>query len=385
MKRLLFISTLFPDRLEPYRGLDNATALHALRELGWDIRVLSHRPWFPFLRPPREIRPRTQDAPLRPHFFRSLYLPKAGGLADHRLLAAALKRSLPAEFTPDVVLASWLFPDGCAAWKTFAAPTVLLAQGSDVHSYMKSPLRRRPILNALAGTQACICRSRNLATQLVQWGAEGAKLVPVHNGVDTSVFSLKGSLPTNIMIPAGAPILLFVGNLVPVKNPEFLLKAFANLPFHERDQSPHLVIIGEGPMRNPLESLAVSLNVAQRTHFIGSQSAPQIASWMRRADLLVMTSINEGLPNVILEAQACGLPVVTTDVGGIHEVVDANWKGRLCRSGDLRAWGEAVVDVLSKPSARSALGEVGASRTWAAVAEAYEKVLNDAIAHFRNV
>ena len=384
MKRLLFISNLFPDRREPHQGLDNATALHALRERGWDIRVLSNRPWFPMLRPSRKVEPRNEDLPLHPTFFRNPYLPKMGGVANHYLLASALKPFLPADFAANVVLASWLFPDGWAAWKTCAAPTVLLAQGSDVHTYMKSPLRRRPILNALAGTQACICRSRNLATQLVQWGAEGVKLFPVHNGVDTSLFNLKGNLPKYAMIPAGAPVLLFVGNLIPVKNPEFLLKAFANLPFHQRDYLPHLVIIGKGPMRKPLESLAASLNVDKRTHFLGPQAAPQIASWMRRANLLVMTSINEGLPNVILEAQACGLPVVTTDVGGIHEVVDANWKGRLCKSGDLLAWGEAVADMLSKPSLRSALSEVGASRTWISVAIAYEKVLNDAIARFRN-
>lgn len=382
MKRLLFISNLFPDESEPYRGLDNVTVLHALRERGWDIRVLAPRPWLPLLKPARHFSPRGQDLSFQPQYVPALYLPKIGGVANHHLMAAALRRGLRdvlANFEPDVTLASWLFPDGWAAWQALrfraSHPVVLLAQGSDVHRYLKSPPRRRAILDALAGTQGCICRSKNLATMLTAAGAESAKMRPIHNGIDTRVFCPDGELPSGSAIPETAPVLLFVGNLLPVKNPEFLLKAFASLG----TQQAHLVLAGKGPMRQALESLAVSLGIHERTHFVGPQSAPQIAAWMRRASLLVMTSVNEGLPNVILEAQACGLPVVSTDVGGIHEVVDADWKGRLTPSGDMQAWTAAVREMLQNPPARSRLAEIGTARTWPATALAYEQVLEEAI------
>jgi glycosyltransferase involved in cell wall biosynthesis len=386
MKRLLFISNLFPDDSEPYRGLDNATVLHALRERGWDIRVMAPRPWLPLLKPSRHFSPRVQDLPFQPQYLPSLYLPKIGGVANHHLMARTLRqglRNLRATFEPDVTLASWLFPDGWAAWQALRThanlPVVLLAQGSDVHRYLKSTPRRGAILEALAGTQSCICRSSNLATMLAEAGAEAAKMRPIHNGIDTRVFCHEGELPSGSAIPDTAPVLLFVGNLLPVKDPEFLLKAFAALSERISVQQPHLVLAGKGPMRQSLESLASRLGIQDQTHFLGPQSASQIAAWMRRATLLVMTSINEGLPNVILEAQACGLPVVSTDVGGIHEVVDADWKGRLTRYGDMQAWTGAVHEMLQNPPGCAQLAEIGGARTWPAAAVAYEQVLEEAI------
>jgi len=386
MKRLLFISNLFPDDSEPYRGLDNVTVLHALRERGWDIRVMAPRPWLPLLKPVRHFSPRVQDLPFQPQYIPSLYLPKIGGVANHHLMARALSQGLRhmlATFEPDVTLASWLFPDGWAAWQALrpraSQPVLLLAQGSDVHRYLKSPPRRRAILNALAGTQGCICRSKNLATMLVEAGADAVKMRPIHNGIDTHVFCPEGDLPSGSPVPDTAPVLLFVGNLLPVKDPEFLLKAFASLSTRISGPPPHLVLAGKGPMRQSLASLAISLGINERTHFLGPQSAPQIAAWMRRASLLVMTSINEGLPNVILEAQACGLPVVSTDVGGIHEVVNEDWKGRLTPSGDMQAWTGAAHEMLEHLPARAALAEIGGTRTWPATAAVYEQVLEEAI------
>ncbi|MCX6848496.1 MAG: glycosyltransferase [Verrucomicrobia bacterium] len=386
MKRLLFISNLFPDESEPYRGLDNVTALHALRERGWDIRVLAPRPWFPLLKAAKRFTPRTQDAPFQPRYVPALYLPKIGGLANHHLMVNALRRGLRgvfADFEPDVTLASWLFPDGWAAWKAMREraghPVVLLAQGSDVHRYLKSAPRRRAILDALAATQGCICRSKSLATMLVEAGAEAGKLHPVHNGIDTAVFRPSGPMPEGASVPTEAPVLLFVGNLLPVKDPEFLLKAFAGLMGRVSGHQPHLVLAGKGPMRESLEALAERLGIRERTHFIGPQAAPEIAAWMRRSSLLVMTSRNEGLPNVILESQACGLPAVATDVGGIHEVVDAPSRGRLTPPGDMRSWTDAVVAVLQNPPSRDSLAEIGGARTWPAAALAYEQVLDAAI------
>ncbi len=386
MKSLLFISNLFPDESEPYRGLDNVMALHALRDRGWDIRVIAPRPWFPLLKPRRAFTARAQDAPFQPLYAPVLYLPKIGGLANHHLMARALRRSLRrirGAFEWDVTLSSWLFPDGWAAWQAMRGfegrPVVLLAQGSDVHRYLKSPPRRLAILEALAGTAGCISRSHSLASMLTAAGAETSKLHPVHNGIDTNVFRADGDLPDASIVPEGAPVLLFVGNLLPVKDPEFLLQAFAALSKRVSGPPPHLVLAGKGPLRESLGSLASRLGVRDRSHFLGPQTAPQIAAWMRRANLLVMTSRNEGLPNVILEAQACGLPVVATDVGGIHEVVDAEWKGHLTPPGDLEAWTAAVLEVLKNPAGRASLAEIGSTRTWKATAAAYEAVLEKAL------
>jgi glycosyltransferase involved in cell wall biosynthesis len=114
--------------------------------------------------------------------------------------------------------------------------------------------------------------------------------------------------------------------------------------------------------------------------FLGPLDATVVADWMRASDVLVMTSRNEGLPNVVLEAQACGLPVVATRVGGIHEVVDAPWKGDLTPPGDLMAWSAAVLARLEQSAERARLADLGMARAWPNVAATYEAALNTALA-----
>ncbi len=369
--RLLFISNLFPDAGEPYRGLDNVTILHQLRER-WDIRVVALRPSLKaWLGKAPQWRPREQDAPLSPLFLPVRYVPKAGGLFNHKLMLAALRKTLPAlkrDTAWDVVLASWLFPDGWAAVNVVTEPCVLIAQGSDVHGYLRSPPRRKAILEAAGRSQCIITRSRSLATLLANAGVEPAKLHAVHNGTDTALFHSGPKTGKDKTV-------LFVGNLLPVKNPELLLRAFARL-----DGDTQLVIAGKGPMRPQLEQLAASLGITPRVQFLGPQLAPQIAEQMRLADVLCMSSLNEGLPNVVIEAMASGLPVIATHVGGIHEVIDAPWKGTLVPSGNDAMLAGALREALARPLDRTRIAGYGQSLSWQNTAEAYDELLRQAAA-----
>ena len=105
--------------------------------------------------------------------------------------------------------------------------------------------------------------------------------------------------------------------------------------------------------------------------------ADGVARWMRAADLLCMTSRNVGLPNVILEAQACGLPVLSTAVGGLHEVVDEPWKGTLTPMNDMPAWETAARHLIENPLDRERIAALGSIRTWDATAAAYQRVIED--------
>ena len=369
--RLLFISNLFPDAREPYRGLDNVTLLHHLRDR-WDIRVLALRPslkaWW---NGAQAWQPRDQDQSLMPRYVPVRYVPKMGGAFNHRLMLAELQRVLPEvkqAFAWDVVLASWLFPDGWAATQAVKGPRVLIAQGSDVHRYLGSGSRRRAILEAVANSRAVITRSKSLATLLARAGAAPALLHPVHNGVDVTVFH-PGP-------PSGAQekVVLFVGNLLPVKNPALLLRAFAKVPAPAR-----LVLAGKGPLRESLEALAATLGIADRVQFLGPLLAPQIAEWMRVADVLCMSSLNEGLPNVVIEAMASGLPVVATNVGGIHELIDEPWKGTLVPSGDDTALAAALNEALFRPLDRARIAAYGQGLSWARTADACDAILREAM------
>ncbi len=370
--RLLFISNLFPDASEPYRGLDNVTILHLLRER-WDVRVVALRPslkaWY---KGGLSWQPRAEDAPLQPRFLAVRYVPKMGGLFNHKLMLAGLRRVLPEvrqEFAWDVVLASWLFPDGWAATQAVKEPCVLIAQGSDVHRYLGSPKRRQAILEAVARSRAVITRSKSLATLLLKAGAGSVPLRPVHNGADVKIFH-----PGEPRAEGAEKTVLFVGNLLPVKNPELLLRAFARVPSPAR-----LVIVGKGPMREALEAHVAAAGLADRVRFTGPQLAPQVAEHMRAADVLCMSSLNEGLPNVVIEAMASGLPVVATDVGGIHEVIDEPWKGTLVPSGDEAALAAALNEALSHPLDRARIAAYGQGLSWQSTAAEYDAVLQCAM------
>lgn len=384
--RVLFISNLFPDERESYRGLDNATVLKALQQWkGCEVRVLSPRPSLPLL-PAKKWRARAEDVDMGPRFVRAGYLPKVGSLVNHRWMRHALAPLLAEthkRFSWDVVLASWLYPDGWAAVNACApykAPVVLIAQGSDVHHYLHMPARRTCILDAVHESAAVITRSQSLATLLGEAGADRTKLVPITNGIDTTLFKAADKVLARqlVDVPEDARVLLYVGNFLPVKNPLMLVKAFEKLCARPENANLRLVMVGKGPLQGEVQAAAAGADLANRVHLTGPLPAAKVAEWMQAADVFCMTSRNEGLPNVILEAQACGLPVVATAVGSIPELVDERWKGGLAKSEDVDGWVTEASRVLLEPMEKLRIAALGATRTWETAANRYFEVLQTA-------
>ncbi|MFN7139919.1 MAG: glycosyltransferase, partial [Limisphaerales bacterium] len=191
--KLLFLSNLFPDLKESYRGLDNATLLHHLPS-NYQVRVIAPRPRLPWTtRINRSSRPVDENfQPIYPEYF---YVPKVGSAFNDQLFAAAIKEpllQLKREFDFQVILVSWTFPDACAVARLaplLAVPFVTIVQGSDAHSYLHMPLRRRKIVHALNQASGSITRSAKLAHLLADAGVEQSKLHPVYNGVDLQTFT----------------------------------------------------------------------------------------------------------------------------------------------------------------------------------------------------
>jgi glycosyltransferase involved in cell wall biosynthesis len=136
-------------------------------------------------------------------------------------------------------------------------------------------------------------------------------------------------------------------------------------------------MIGKGPLEPTVDEQIRAAGLQHQIQRTGPLLADGVARWMRAADLLCMTSRNEGLPNVILEAQACGLPVLSTAVGGLHEVVDEPWKGTLTPLNDLPAWETAARHLIENPLDRERIAALGSTRTWDATAAAYQRVIDD--------
>jgi glycosyltransferase involved in cell wall biosynthesis len=381
--KLLFVSNLFPDKREPQRGLDNATLLTHLAER-CEIRAVAVRPVLPWSA--REWEPRDPERRFQPRYVPAPYVPKIGSAWNHQLMARALRAPLAeirAKFPFDVVLASWLYPDVCAVARLareMKFPLVAIAQGSDAHQYLASPARRRIMLEHLPQASSIITRSADLAGLLVKAGLPAAQVHPIYNGVDTTRYTTgdQAAARHDCRLPGDARVVLFVGNLFAIKNPLLLIAAHARLRSVAALENCHLVLLGGGPLEKSARALAARLGISSQVHFAGRQEPARVARYMQAADVLAVPSRNEGVPNVILEAFACGLPVVAARVGGIPEVLAHDFLGRLVPPGDPAALAGALRAVLETPPWRTRIANYAQPFSWERTADAYHELLASA-------
>jgi glycosyltransferase involved in cell wall biosynthesis len=379
--KLLFASNLFPDAADPVRGLDNACLLHQLRDHCEGVRAIAIRPT---LGRRRDYRARAEDAALAPVFCPARYIPKVGSRWNHALMARQLGRALARvreEFSFDLVLGAWLYPDGCALARL--APRLgfrywLICQGSDAHGYLGMPVRRRLIVAAAAGSCGVITRSADLARRLAAAGVDERLLHPVYNGVDTALFRPAvdpGPLRRALGLEHRVDYLLFVGNLLPVKNPLLLLDAWrlARAMLPHRDL--RLIMIGAGPLDGAIRAKAAAMGLTGALELPGRLPPTVVADHLRVASCLVLASHNEGVPNVILEAFASGVPVVATDVGGVAEVLDAPFLGRRVPPGNAAALAAALAEIVANPPPPAPIAARGAQFSWPAAARRYAALL----------
>lgn len=323
--KVLYISNLFPDNVEFSRGLFNARFVRHFSKL-CDVKVLSPRPSFLFW---KSYTPCPEDANLSPIYQTVPYIPLWGTPWNHRLMFFCLKskvRRIQAGFEFDIILASWLFPDGCAACrlgKTFNVPVAVTALGTDIHQYAFFPLRRKIILKELQNASAVITVSQSLAKILEDSGFDSKRLHVIYYGVDQHIFKPANKIKVrqSLGLPTNDKIVLFVGNFLPIKDPLLTLDSFYLLTRNNAVKNVLLILVGGGPLENKIKRRAKSYGISDRLVFVGKKRPEDTSKYMQAADVLCLTSHNEGVPNVVLEALSCGTPVVTTKVGGIPEVL----------------------------------------------------------------
>lgn len=150
---------------------------------------------------------------------------------------------------------------------------------------------------------------------------------------------------------------LFVGRLAAVKGLPVLFQAMQDLIRDVPDF--HLTIIGDGPDRATLEQMAMDMGLGPHTSFLGYKSQSEVAQTLQQQDMLVLPSFAEGVPVVLMEAMAATLPVVTTQIAGVPELVQDGVSGRLVPPGDAMALQHAIHDVLSDPKRALTMGQAG--------------------------
>jgi glycosyltransferase involved in cell wall biosynthesis len=238
-----------------------------------------------------------------------------------RLLARVLERHV-ARWRPDVILAYRIYPDGYAAvavGKRLGIPAVISSRGSDLRKIPARGLARRDTVYAVRHADAVLCVSEDLMRIAQSLGSSNVHLV--RNGVNRAVFHPmdQAEARRQLAVPQEQRLIVFVGNLIPIKDVPTLLQAVRILK--AAGEIWHMALIGEGRQEPELRHMTEQLGIATQVSFLGSRSALQVAIWLNACDVFCLPSESEGLPNVVIEALACGRNVVGTNVGGIPELL----------------------------------------------------------------
>lgn len=366
MRRLLFVSNLFPLPWQPGRGVFNLQQIQHL-SAHVEILVLVPVPWYVWWRRPRHERQPYELAPnIRVITFAHWYLPRILRRSYAWLEYLSMLFVLPAirRFRPDAMVGSWLYPDGVAAAKLarrLDLPLVLKAHGSDVNMHCLVPARAKQVAGAAASARALYTVSNALGQVLAECGVDTRHQVTLYNGIDLARFQPgdRQAARRSLSLDPEHRLLLFVGNVIESKGVLELTEALAAL----KDPAVRLVVIGDGGALEKVRASAANLGVADRVMIQGRLPHEQLASWIVAADALVLPSHAEGVPNVVLEAMACGRPVVATRVGGIPEVMP-EIAGKLVPVSDTAALQAALEQVLASSWDEDAIRLHAEQFTW---------------------
>jgi teichuronic acid biosynthesis glycosyltransferase TuaC len=324
--RIAAVTSYFPASEGSYQGHSVFHTFQHLKQYA-DLEVIC--PSAAYLRIPatRFRTPRPREITYQPPGFRASYfgypaIPyftrPLNGLICQRYLEGYLRRA-----KPDLILNYWLYPEGFAAVRAARAlgvPVVVGSIGSDLRR-IPDRITRSLVSRTVRAADGVITVSEDLRRLAIALGAPPHKVTTILNGCDRDVFypGERGDARRAVGSDVREQVVLYVGSLFRAKGVGELLEAFSGLTAAR----PHarLVCIGDGPCRADMLRGAASAGVADRVKLLGRQPSEVVAAWMRAADVFCLPSYSEGCPNVVVEALACGRPVVATEVGGIPELV----------------------------------------------------------------
>lgn len=369
MIRTLLFSTLYPSSVRPNHGIFVETRLRQLLASGQvETRVVAPAPWFPFRHP--RFGEYAKHAAVPAHEVRNgidvthpryLLLPKVGmNFAPASLARAGLKaarRLIAQGWDFDLIDAHYFYPDGVAATmigKVLGKPVVITARGTDINLVPQYDTPRRLILQAAEDCAAMITVCAALKDAIVGLGGTAEKVTVLRNGVDLELFQPEDRAQARSEFGMGSRFALAsVGHLIERKGHHLVIEALPQIPDAE------LHIAGAGEEETRLRDLARKLNVTERVHFLGAMPQARLRTLYNAADALVLASSREGWANVLLEAMACGTPVVASNVWGTPEVVATPEAGVLMPTRDAAGIVDAVVTL------RAQLPQRADTRTYA--------------------
>jgi teichuronic acid biosynthesis glycosyltransferase TuaC len=362
--RILYFSSQFPTLRNPTRGAFSLQRVQALHRAGCEVVVVSPLDITALLTRPGQVyrwikrqahQPFESEVQGIPSYYPKWICPpkRIIGWYSSFFMFLQIRNAviqLATVFRPDVILTSWL-PDAVAAsmvGNLIKVPVLAIADGTDVNLWIEKYRAwnyARDILNEK--TAFIIFVSEALRAAGTSRGLYGRKNTVLHNAVDVHLFS-----PNTFIRNNGEFTVLGVGRFIPTKGFHILLEAFAKFS-KLLNQQARLVLVGDGPQHEALLQRAADLDIHSSVEMVGFIDQEKLVKYYQEADVFCLPSFSEGFPCVVVEAMACGKPVVASRVGGIAEVVDAQ-SGILVAPGDA----DTLCDALLHAQKRTWDGEI---------------------------
>lgn len=393
--RILGLSYLFPNRSNPNYGIFVLNRLKAVSHY-CDIRVVAPIPWFPFMErfarykglsrvPKKEtikgIQVQYPKFPVIPRYMK--------WLDSITLFLATVPFVCKMRGQFDLIDVHWVYPDILAGFiyaKIYQKPILVTVRGLEALHLNEKSFRKKIIDFLLPRVDRVITLSDELSEFAACIGVERCKVTTILNGVDTSQFRRLDQTACRKLLglPKDKKIVVCVGSLLLSKGYDELLEIMPNL---SREFDIELYIIGgigqEGDDSLVLKEMVGRLQL-EDVHFTGGKPHEQLPYWYNAADVFCHASRSEGCPNVIMEALACGTPVVVRDVGAVRDIVDTETKGVIFGSRRHLDLETALRRVLTKAWDRKLIESLMQNFTWEACAKqvlsVYRQVFQDSVA-----
>lgn len=390
--RFLTFTTLYPNSIQKDHGLFVEHRLTSLLQAnpGYAARVIAPVPWFPsrlkvfgkyaeFASVARQENRKGVEI-LHPRY---LAIPKIGMIVSPLLLAyfcrPLISKMISEGWDFQLIDAHYFYPDGVAAvilGKWFRKPVIVTARGTDINTISEYRLPGRIIKWAARECDKVITVSDALKQKLIDLGVESRRITTLRNGVDLVLFRPcnREEARRRLGLPLDRSVLISVGHLIQLKGHHLVIEALQRL-----DKDTILLIIGEGNMERYLKEMVRSIGLGDRVRFCGPVSHEDLSWYYSAADVSVLASSREGMPNVLLESLACGTPVVSTRAGGAPEVVRGEVSGKLVDKREPAAIANAISSLLTAPRSPEVVREYAERFSWDATSRGQADLFNAAV------
>jgi teichuronic acid biosynthesis glycosyltransferase TuaC len=389
--RVVVFSSLYPNNVWPSHGVFVKERMTNFARLtGCEVKVVAPVPYFPAL----NIGSRWQYSQVaaqetidgidvfHPRYF---ITPKIGMTLYGWLMFCSVlpkMKALKQRYPFDMIDAHFLYPDGFAATllgRALQTPVVVSARGNDVLLYARFPLIRPFLRKTLRAANQAIAVSQELKDAMVGVGGRADKIRVIPNGVDSEKFHAISREEARVTL--GLPqkkTILSAGHLIPRKGFDRLLVAVRDVCTSQPSADLQVVIVGEGPLRKELEGMVATLGLSGRVRFAGHVPHHELAVWYSAADVFCLFSRQEGCPNVVLEALACGTPVVATPVGEVPAILSSEEIG-LVAEPEAPVLAQQLARALEKPWSAHAIRACAKGYSWEGVTRALGEVFHSAV------